>query len=128
MESSSQQPSLQTYTPLHNVTNRSQPTIIGRLDKHDRDIKRQGRISDWTLALTVGISVVCFIAFTTFIIQAWQFYTNALEENTKAIEDLKNEKSDLKESQLNNRIDSLEKELELLKLNSIASQSAVISN
>lgn len=116
----------QPYIPVQNVTNPSQLSpIIGRLNKHDGEIRRQKKVVDWTLALTIGISIVSFIAFTTLMIDAWKYHAEKYEENTKVIESLKEENRKLKEKPLQEQLDALQQELKVLKQNQTASPSAV---
>jgi hypothetical protein len=112
----------QPYTPIGTVTNPNQ--IITRLDKHDEEIERQKKVMDWTLTLTIGIALVCFIAFTTFIIDAWWHHTEADQDNSKAIESLKEENRRLREEPLSDRINALQEEINLLKFKQGASSSA----
>ncbi len=57
--------------------------IIGA---HGEELKRQGKLLNWTYGFMVAILIVCLIAFITFMIDAWRFHAESYVEFTKTLE------------------------------------------
>lgn len=90
------------------------PVSQEQFNEHLQSFRSQKRIQEWTLGLVIGIVLVVFISFVTFIIDAWKFHLETTKEYQKTIEKLKDDNITLKLYNLNNKIDSLQKRTDIL--------------
>lgn len=60
-----------------NILKKSDAEILGQ---HTKELEWQGKILNWTFGFMVAILVVCFIAFITFLIDAWRFHQESYKE------------------------------------------------
>lgn len=78
----------ESFIPLPEIPEGKTETEI--LGEHDREIKRQGKILDWTLGFVLAVLAICFIGFLTFLYNeinnntiAYRDYTNTIREMNK---------------------------------------------
>lgn len=56
------------------------------IGKQGKELERQGQIINWTFGFIVAILIVCFVAFVTFLLDAWRFHQESYTEFTKILE------------------------------------------
>ena len=66
-----------TFNPLPDTQQRN-PTEI--LTEHSKQLEWQGKILNWTFGFLVAILIVCFVAFVTFILDAWRYHAESYQE------------------------------------------------
>jgi hypothetical protein len=84
------------------------------IDEHTQTLKWQGHVLNVTLGFIVAILAVCVIGYITFLRDAWNFHTSSYQEYTKAIDILKEKNDQLKLDQLSTKVDSLQKQLDVI--------------
>jgi len=110
-----QQPDLPLPPPSENKLELT-PVSKEQFYEHVEKFNNQKRILDITFSIVVAIVVVLFIAFLTFILDAYKFHSETVKEYRMTIEKLKNENNDLKIKELNNKIDKLQQDISKLTI------------
>jgi hypothetical protein len=83
--------------PLPSPTGEPQQLVPRQeFEAHQKDFFFQKKILNWTFGLVVGVVIVCFISFITFMIDAWRFHSTTVQEYNKTVMELKNTNIDLK--------------------------------
>lgn len=84
--------------PIESISDKSDKDpsapLKSQIDRQNENIKSNKRLIDFTFALMVGVVIVSFIGFVTFLIDAWLYRTQAYKEYTQTI----NENKDLIDS------------------------------
>jgi hypothetical protein len=101
-------PSKEKFIPIETIskapTAPESPTRLVSQEEFDKHRK----ILDWTFGFIVAVLIVCFTSFVVFVIDAWKFHSEMVQENSKVIEELKKENADLRIANLSKRVDALE--------------------
>lgn len=100
------------YNPIPTDKKESDGEILSR---HDKELAWQGKILNWTFVFMGAILVVCVVAFITFLLDAWRFHAESYKQFTDTSILLEKESRDLREAQLNLKIDALQKEIDQVK-------------
>lgn len=56
------------------------------IGKQGKELERQSKLLNWTFGFIIAILIVCFIAFITFLLDAWRFHQESYLEFTKTLE------------------------------------------
>lgn len=80
------------------------------------DLRQTKKILDWTFAFVLAILAICVVAFITFLIDAWRFHAETYKDLKNTLELQQNIISNLKNTDLDNTIINLQKEIEKIKL------------
>jgi len=88
--------------------------LLARQEELERVTRRLEKTNRWILYFLVGALLICFLAFVTLVIDAWQFHASILRDFTVALRETDAELMDSRFSSIDTRLEWIEKTLRSL--------------
>lgn len=102
-------PSEDKFIPIETISKSTTSTEPSTRIVSQEEFDKHRKILDWTFGFIVAVLIVCFSSFVVFVVDAWQFHSETIHENSKIIEELRKENADLRIGNLSKRVDDLER-------------------
>lgn len=112
----------ETFVKIEDVQGQSQEMISqmndlgGRLNDLEKRAKSIEFVVDVGKVVIIGVVVVFFLAFLTFVFDAWKLYRDAYHEYKATIQNLIEERDVEKERKNSDKLDHIIKKLEKLNV------------
>ncbi len=99
------------YTPLPeaSITNNIRVVNIEEFEEHKREFAKQKSLLNWTHGFILAILIVVLVSYVTFLLDAWKFHYEKIDEFNKIVKSYKQEKDSLMSIKLELRLQNLEK-------------------
>lgn len=90
-------------------------TIEEKVEQHEKNIKSQGKLLNWTFGFIIAILVMCVISYVTFLLDAWRFHITTLENFNDKIDTLEKDKIELESNAILKTIEEVKNNTEINK-------------
>lgn len=62
------------------------PDYLELIGVQGEELRKQRKLLNWTFGFIIAILIICFVAFITFLLDAWRFHQESYIEFTKTLE------------------------------------------